>query len=153
MSDASDYGVRAVILRIFPDESKKAIEHSSKSLTSTERKYSQIEKEALAIIFTEKKFHKMLYGRNFTLITDHKPLINIFGSKKGIPDYPANPFTKMGHYAVRLQFFYKIPTRQQNWSSRCVVQTHLFQSKSTSGQSHRSYIGRTWSYLGTCFHS
>ena len=31
----------------------------------------------------------------------------------------------MGHYAFRLQFFYKIPTRQQNWSSRCIVQTQI----------------------------
>ena len=83
VSDASDYGVGAVISHIFPGGSEKAIAHSSKSLTPTERKYYQIEKEALAIIFAVKKFH-------FTLITDHKPLISIFGSKKGIPVYTAN---------------------------------------------------------------
>ena len=62
VSDASDNGVGAVISHIFPDRSEKAIAHSSKSLTPTEHKYSRIKKEALAIIFTEKKFHKMLYG-------------------------------------------------------------------------------------------
>ena len=90
VSDASDYGVGAVISHIFPDGSEEAIAHSSKSLTPTERKYSHIEKKGLAIIFAVKKFHKMLYGRHFTLITDHKPLISIFGSEKGIPVYTAN---------------------------------------------------------------
>ena len=90
MSDASDYGVWAVISHIFSDGSEKAMAHSSKSLTPNERKNSQIEKDALAIIFAVKKFHKMFYGRHFTLITNHKPLISIFGSKKGIPVYTAN---------------------------------------------------------------
>ena len=60
------------------------ISHAARSLTVAEQKYSQIEKEALALIFAVTKFHRMLHGRPFTLCTDHKPLISVFGSKKVI---------------------------------------------------------------------
>uniref|UniRef100_A0A1I8BH44 RT_RNaseH domain-containing protein n=1 Tax=Meloidogyne hapla TaxID=6305 RepID=A0A1I8BH44_MELHA len=68
----------------FPDGSEKAIEYASKSLSQSEKNYGQIEKEGLALVFAVQKFHKMLFGRKFKLRTDHKPLVSIFGNKKGI---------------------------------------------------------------------
>ncbi|XP_018402050.1 PREDICTED: uncharacterized protein K02A2.6-like [Cyphomyrmex costatus] len=98
-ADASNEGLGACILHRFPDHSIKVISHASRSLTEAERKYSQIEKEALAIIFAVTKFHRMIFGRQFILQTDHKPLLQIFGNKKGIPSHTAN---RLQRWALQL---------------------------------------------------
>ena len=57
----------------------------SRSLTPTKKKYSQIEKVGLLRIFGVKHFHNYLFGRCFTLCTDHRPLISLFNEHKAIP--------------------------------------------------------------------
>lgn len=53
------------------------VSYASRSLTETEKMYSQIEKEYLGICFATQKFHEYIYGRIVNVYTDHKPLIAI----------------------------------------------------------------------------
>lgn len=69
--------------------SEHPIAFASRTLNNSEQNYAQLQKEALALIFGVQKFHRYLYGRRFTLITDHKPLTTILGPKKGIPSLAA----------------------------------------------------------------
>ena len=68
-----------VLVHYDPDLPITLATDTSATLSGSERNYVQIEKEALSIVFGIKKFHPYLYGRGFSLITDHKPLTSILG--------------------------------------------------------------------------
>ena len=89
-SDTSKYRIGVVILHKFKDGNTKPVAHTSRTLLPAEKKYSQIEKESLAIIYACKKFHKYIHGRRFILQTNHRPLLSINVLKKGIPMHTAN---------------------------------------------------------------
>ena len=81
-TDASQYGIGAPLSHVTPEGVEKPITFASRTLSKSD---SQIEKEGLSIIFGVKKFNQYLCGKEFTLITDHKPPTAIFESQKGIP--------------------------------------------------------------------
>ena len=67
-------------------------------MNTAEQNYSQIDKEALGIVWSLKK-HTYLYGRRFTLITDHQPLTAIFSPVKNLPSMTA---ARLQRYALLL---------------------------------------------------
>lgn len=79
--DASQVGLGAVLL-----QEGKPVAYASKALTPTEQRYANIEREMLAVVFGAEKFHNYVYGRHFTIESDHKPLEAI--TKKALADTP-----------------------------------------------------------------
>ena len=81
--DASPFGLGAILTQTTPGkDDTNVIAYASRSLTDTETRYSQIEREALAIVYAIEHFHLYLYGHEFTLITDNKPLELIYQNPK-----------------------------------------------------------------------
>ncbi|CAB4004212.1 Hypothetical predicted protein [Paramuricea clavata] len=83
--DASPWAVGAVLLQQQSDCTYRPIAFGSRSLTGAEMKYSQIEKEALAIVFGCEHFHLYLYGKSFEMETDTAHL-----STYSSPNQPKN---------------------------------------------------------------
>ena len=63
------------------DSTWKPVAFASRSMTETERRYAQIEKEALVTTRACEKFADFIIGKHIEIKTDHKPLVPLLGSK------------------------------------------------------------------------
>ena len=79
--DASNFGLGAVLL-----QGNKPIAYASRALTDTEKRYAQIEKELLAVVYALEKFNQYVYGKTVQVESDHKPLESI--TKKSLCQAP-----------------------------------------------------------------
>ena len=104
--DASIKGLGAVIM-----QDGKPVAFGSKTLTSCERRYANIERELLAIVWGAQKFHTYVYGRRVIVETDHKPLESIF--RKPLNDAPPRlqrMLLKLTKYDLDVRY---VPGKQQ----------------------------------------
>lgn len=76
-TDASGVAIGAVLC----NKDLRPIAYASRPLNKGELNYPVIQKELTAIVWAVKYFRPYLYGRHFTIMTDHKPLIYLFGMK------------------------------------------------------------------------
>ena len=82
-TDASETGIGAVLLQDYEGH-KFPVYYASKKLSEMEKSYSVIEKECLAVIWAVQKFQSYLYGKPFTLETDHEPFVYLNKAKCAI---------------------------------------------------------------------
>jgi hypothetical protein len=76
--DGSPIGLGAIL------KQEKVVAYASRSLTDAESRYSQTERELLAIVWAVNHFHLYLFNTSFAVFTDHKPLLGIVNSSKVI---------------------------------------------------------------------
>ena len=122
--DASPTGIGAVLSHQYPD-GERPIAYASRSLAEAERNYSQLDREALALAFGVKKFHNYVCGREFTITTDHKPLLGLLGEGKPLPQLGS---ARMLRWALLMQGYkYKLTYKpgKTNQSADCLSRLPL----------------------------
>ncbi|KAL1021685.1 hypothetical protein UPYG_G00016520 [Umbra pygmaea] len=95
IADASPVGLGAVLVQDQKGEMVPVC-YVSRSLTDCERRYSQTEREALALVWACERLHPYVYGRKFDLVTDHKPLEVIYSPR-------SKPCARIERWVLRLQ--------------------------------------------------
>ena len=86
--DVSSFGCGCVLSHRIQGETR-AVTFASCPLSNAQKNYSQMDKEALAIIFCIKRFHQYLYGRRFAIVMDHEPLTKVFKPENAAPVHAA----------------------------------------------------------------
>lgn len=120
-TDASNYSLGAVLSQ-GKIGSDLPIGYASRTLNNAEQHYSTTEKELLAIIWSTKYFRPYLYGRRFTIVTDHKPLQWLFSMKE--------PNSKLVRWRLKLEEFeydivYKKGTLNSNADALSRIELHV----------------------------
>lgn len=128
-TDASNVAIGAVLSqgKIGND---LPIGYASRTLNPAEKNYSTIEKELLAIVWATKYFRPYLFGRKFTIITDHKPLQWLFSLKE--------PNSRLVRWRLQLEEFdynvvYKKGTCNTNADALSRIELNALENDSVTG--------------------
>jgi len=97
-TDASSIAIGSCLMQRSDDSTPHAIAYFSRKLRGAESRYPAIDLEALSVVEGVRIFDSYLYGRHFTIYTDHRPLVHVFSRKTKSP--------RMTRYAHDLSFYH-----------------------------------------------
>ena len=84
-TDASAYGTGGVLCQVDEHDCHRPVHFLSGKFTAAQRKWSTYEREFYAVVKALSTFRPILYGRPFTVFTDHAPLTYIRGAQHSNP--------------------------------------------------------------------
>jgi len=156
--DASGYGLGAVLLQQVPasdgsDACWKPVYFASRKLSDPESRYATIEREALAVVWGVQRFRSFITGLEFSVVSDHKPLIQVFKAGYNlasasvrvqrlvlkIQDLSFSVSYRPGEQNVLADFLSRLPTGEPDVN--CVIVQHVCQKDGLSSR-YRREVGR-----------
>ena len=109
-TDASKTGISAVLL-----QEGQPIVYAFRALSKTEKRYSNIERELLGVVFGLERLHHYTFGSSITVETDHQPLTSIWKKTSKFKSKTAETVTQTG----TIWYAHRVPQRQRKCHSRC----------------------------------
>jgi hypothetical protein len=133
--DASSTGIGSVLSQ-GPLGHDLPVAYASRVLQKAERNYSTIEKELLAIVWSCKQYRQYIWGRKFTIVTDHKPLTWIFKMN--------DPSSRIMRLKLKLQEFdYTIVYKKEKENGNSDSLSRMFSTTEPEGADINAFTGET----------
>ncbi|XP_043235721.1 uncharacterized protein K02A2.6-like [Amphibalanus amphitrite] len=143
ITDASPHGLGAVLVQGVPE---RPVLYVLRSLSEHEKKYSQIEKEGLCIVWAFERLKQFLYGRHFKLVTDNKPLAQVIGPKTPLPTLAASRIQRWTMKMAEYDFTVEVRRSEQipvaDWLSRLPKGTSVMNSSAPEDECTVCLIGQ-----------
>ena len=97
--DSSSYSIGCALLQTNGTGNLQPVAYASRTRSDTERRYVQVEREALACVWGTLKMHQYAFGRHITIEADHKPLLGLLGETRAILP---TPLSRVQRWALTL---------------------------------------------------
>lgn len=118
-TDASPTGIAAILSHEI-DGQERPIAYASRSLTPAEMNYSQLDREALAIIYAATHFYNYILGRHFVLVTDNEPLSRIFHPDRPLPQMTSGRLLRYASFLSGLNYSVRCKKSKENDNVDCL---------------------------------
>lgn len=125
-TDSSGYGVAAVLFqRTDPSAPWLPVQCASRTLNAAERNYSNIEREALSVVYGTEKFKHCLLGSVFTIHNDQKALANLFAHDSGVPSSCSSRIQRWSLKLSQYNYVFSYSKGKDNVTSDCLSRLPL----------------------------